>query len=116
MEAEINIETQLNPSTGEKNEKTLEGKLLLANGQRVDIQTSTRQPDNGKKSTFVSINTGCFRIKVVQRISTENEIHDNAQIGFSTTSETDNLATIETLSLSLKEAIRIAKELNEKVN
>lgn len=96
-------------------EKTVIDELLLANGHKVDIQTSTRQLMEGEKSTFISINTGCFRIRIVQRNSLDDLMRDNAKIGFSTTSETDNLAAIKTLALSLEEAIKLAEQLNEKV-
>ena len=95
--------------------KTVVSDLLLANGHKVNIQTTTRQAKKGEKSTFISINTDCFRIRIVQRISLNELILPKATIGFSTTSETNNLAAIETLALSLKEAIKIAEQLNEKV-
>lgn len=89
--------------------------MLLANGHKVNVQTSTRQAKEGEKGTFISMDTGCFRIRIVQRISSKDLMPPKATIGFSTTSETDNLATIETLVLALEEAIKIANQLNEKV-
>jgi hypothetical protein len=97
-------------------EKTIKSKMTLVNGQSVEVETSTRQATKGEKSTFISINTGCFRIRIVQRIALDDLFHHKAQISFSTTSETDNLLDIKTLALSLDEAIRFAKQLNEKVN
>lgn len=79
------------------------------------VQTSTRQATDGEKSTFISIDTGCFRIQIVQRISLDDLMPHNAQIGLSSIPESDDLAAIETLALSLEEAIKIAKQLNEKV-
>jgi hypothetical protein len=96
-------------------EKTVVSEMLLANGHKVNVQTSTRQANEGEKGTFISINTGCFRIRIVQRISLNDLMPPKATIGFSTTSETDNLTDIETLTLSLEEAIKIAEQLNEKV-
>jgi hypothetical protein len=96
-------------------EKTVNSELLLANGRKIEIQTSTRQENKGKKSTFISINTGSFRIRVVQRISIDDIMPHRALISFSTTSETDSLEAIETLALSLEEAIKFAKQLNGKV-
>ncbi len=96
-------------------EKTVEDNLILANGHKVSIQTSTRQAEEGEKSTFISINTGCFRIRIVQRVPPGRQVTQNAEIGFSTTSETDDLVAIEILALSLKEAIKLAEQLNEKV-
>ena len=95
-------------------EETVIKELILSNGQKIDVETSIRRQVEGEKSTFISINTGCFRIKIVQRLSAEDVAH-NALIAFSTTSETDNLDEIETLVLSLKEAVKFAKRLNEKV-
>ena len=96
-------------------EKTINGELILANGKKVKVETSTRQMDKGRKSTFISINTGSFRIRIVQRISLIDLMPRNARIGFSTTSDTDNLAAIETLALSLEEAVKLARQLNESV-
>jgi hypothetical protein len=95
--------------------KTVDSEMHLANGDKVCVQTSTRQAKEGDKGTFISINTGYFRIRIVQRISLNDLMPPRATIGFSTTSETDNLTDIETLALSLEEAIKIAEQLNEKV-
>ena len=89
------------------------GELVLANGDRVDVQTSTRIGTEGNESTFVSIDTGHFRIRIVQRISANDLMPEDAKIAFSNTSETDNLFAIESLSLSLTEAVRIAERLNK---
>lgn len=96
-------------------EETILKDLLLSNGHKVNVQTSTRQVKEGEKSTFISINTGCFRIRIVQRNPSDNSVPPDATIGFSTTSETDNLADIKTLALSLEEAIKLAEQLNKKV-
>ena len=96
-------------------EQTLKDELLLTNGHKVGIQTSTRQLKKGEKSTFISIDTGCFRIRIVQRLSLHDLMPENAKIGFSTTSETDDLTAVETLALSLEEAIKLAEQLNEKI-
>ena len=96
-------------------EETRNKKLLLENGQEVLIETSTRQEPEGEKSTFISINTGYVRIRVVQRISLRDLMSHNAKIGMSVTDETDDLTAIETIALSLVEAIKIAKQLNERV-
>lgn len=95
--------------------KTVVSEMLLANGHKANVQTSTRRAKDGEKGTFISMDTGCFRIRIVQRISSKDLMPPKATIGFSTTSETDNLAAIETLALSLEEAIKIAEQLNEKV-
>lgn len=96
--------------------KTIIDELLLANGHKVYVQTSTRQVKEGGESTFISINTGCFRIRIVQRNSPDDSMPPDATIGFSTTSETDDLAAIKTLALSLEEAVQLAERLNEKVS
>ena len=96
-------------------DKSVVSELILANGQKVSVQTSTRQANEGEESTFISIDTGCFRIRIVQRISLDDLKLRKAKIGFSTTSETDDLAAIEILGLSLEVAVKIANRLNEKV-
>lgn len=106
---------KINKRIGQSTQETVVGELLLANGRRVNVETSTRQAMKGKKSTFVSIDTGCFRIRVVQRISLHDLMPQGAQIGLSTIPESADLAAIETLALSLEEAIKIAKQLNETV-
>ena len=95
--------------------KTVSDEILLPNGIRVKVQTSTRQEIKGKTSTFISLNTGFFRIRIVQRISLTDLMPQNAQIGISTESETDDLLIIESLILALGEAIKLAKHLNENV-
>lgn len=95
--------------------KTVNDEILLANGQKLKVQTSTRQEFEGEKSTFISLNTDSFRIRIVQRISLTDVMLRRAQIGISTESETDDLATIETLTLALEEAIKFAKLLNKNV-
>jgi hypothetical protein len=89
--------------------------LVLANDHTINVHTSIRQEKQGEKITFISINTGFFRIKIVHRISLSELMYHKARIGFSTTKETDDLAEIETLILALNEAVKLAKQLNEKV-
>lgn len=95
--------------------KTVSNEILLSNGHRLKVQTSTRQEVKGKESTFISINTSYFRIRISQRISLNDLLPRHAQITISTESETDDLASIETLALALKEAIKFAERLNENV-
>ena len=96
-------------------EETTAKELLLSNGQKVTVETSTRQESGGEKSTFISINTGHVRIRVVQRISPNDLMRHSAKIGISIASETDDLTVIETIALSLVEAVKIARQLNEYV-
>lgn len=92
--------------------KTVLNELLLANGQKVDIHTSTRKSIRLEESTFISIDTGAFRIHIVQRSSMKDVSPEKATIGFSTTSETTDLDAIETLALSLQVAREFAEQLN----
>ncbi len=96
-------------------EETNTEELILENGHKVTVETSRRNEPNGETSTFVSINTGYVRIRVVQRISLSNLMPHRAKIGVSIATETDDLAEIETLALSLTEAAKIARQLNEKL-
>lgn len=95
--------------------KTESNEIILSNGHSLKVQTSTRQEVKGKQSTFISINTDFFRIKISQRISLNDLLPHHAQIIISTESETDNLASIETLALALGVAIKFAEELNENI-
>jgi hypothetical protein len=96
-------------------EKTNTEGLILENGHTVTIETSTRNEPDGETSTFVSLNTGSVRISVVQRISLEDLMPHQAKIGVSIATQTQDLAEIETLALSLAEAVKIARQLNEKL-
>ncbi len=89
--------------------------LILENGHKVIVGTSTRNEPDGETSTFVSINTGSARIRIVQRISLDDLMPHRAKIGVSIVTETQDLAEIETLALSLGEAVKIARQLNEKL-
>jgi hypothetical protein len=95
--------------------KTVSDEIFLTNGQRVNIQTSTRQEIDGEKSTFISLSTDYFRIRIIQRISLSDLMSHNTKIGLSFPSETSDLEVIETLALSLEEAIKLAKQLNKSV-
>jgi hypothetical protein len=88
---------------------------ILENGHKVKLETSTRNQPDGETSTFVSLNTGSVRISIVQRISLSDLMPHRAKIGISIATETQDLTEIETLALSLTEAIKIAKQLNEKL-
>ena len=96
-------------------EETNTKELILENGYKVTIETSTRNQLNGETSTFVSINTGTVRIRVIQRISLDDLMPHQAKIGVSIATETQDLVEIETLALSLGEAVKIARQLNEKL-
>lgn len=96
--------------------KTIEDEINLTNGQTIKVQTSTRQELEGKKSTFISLNTDLFRIQITQRISLNDLMPHHAKIRISFEIETDDLTSIETLALALKEAIKFSKQLNENVN
>lgn len=95
--------------------KTITDEIFLANGQRLKVQTSTRQEFEGEKSTFISLNTDLFRIQIAQRISLNDLMPHHAKIGISFKIETEDLTSIETLALALEEAIKFAKQLNENV-
>ena len=97
-------------------EKTKTEELILENGHKIIVGTSTRNELDGETSTFVSLNTGSVRIRVVQRISLNDLMPHRAKIGVSITTETQDLAEIETLALSLGEAVKIARQLNEKLS
>lgn len=97
-------------------EETNTEELILENGHKITAETSTRNQLNGETSTFVSLNTGSVRIRVVQRISLDDLMPHRAKIGVSIAAETQDLAEIETLALSLREAIKIARQLNEKLS
>jgi hypothetical protein len=90
--------------------------LILENGHKVTIETSTRNELDAETSTFVSLNTGTVRIRIVQRISLGDLMPHRAKIGVSITTETQDLTEIETLALSLTEAVKIARQLNEKLS
>ena len=90
--------------------------LILENGHKVTVETSTRNEPNGETSTFVSLNTGSVRIRVVQRISLDDLMPHRAKIGVYIAAETQDLAEIETLALSLGEAVKIARQLNGKLS
>jgi hypothetical protein len=96
-------------------EETNTKELILENGHKVIIETSTRNQPDGETSTFVSINTGSVRINIIQRISLGDLMPHRAKIGVSIATETQDLAEIETLALSLTEAVKIAGQLNEKL-
>ena len=96
-------------------EETNTKELILENGHKVTVETSTRKQLDGETSTFVSLNTGSVRISVVQRISLDDLMPHRAKISVSIATETNNLAEIETLALSLAEAVKIARQLNEKL-
>jgi hypothetical protein len=96
-------------------EETNTKELILENGHKVIIETSTRNQPDGETSTFVSINTGSVRINIVQRISLGDLKPRRAKIAVSIATETQDLSEIETLALSLTEAVKIARQLNEKL-
>ena len=96
--------------------KTITEEILLTNNQRVKVQTSTRQEFEGEKSTFICINTDYFNIRIAQRISLNDLMPHQTQISLSTESETSDLTVIETLALSLQEAVKFATQLNKKVS
>ena len=97
-------------------EETNTKELILENGQKVIIETSTRNQTDRETSTFVSINTGYVGIRIVQRISLADLMPHPAKIGVSIATETQDLSEIETLALSLTEAVKIARQLNEKLS
>ena|SRR4028119_720286 len=97
-------------------EETNTKELILENGRKVIIEISTRNQPNGETSTFVSINTGSVRIRIVQRISLGDLLPHQAKIGVSIATETQDLSEIEALALSLTEAVKIARQLNEKLS
>lgn len=96
-------------------EKTNIKEVILENGHKVTVETSTRSESSGETSTFISINTGYVRIRIIQRISLNDLMPRQAKIGVSIATETDDLSKIETLALSLIEAVKIAGQLNEKL-
>ena len=80
-------------------EETITKELVLENGHKVIVETSTRNESNGETSTFVSINTGYVRIRIIQRISLNDLMAHRAKIGVYIATETQDLAEIETLAL-----------------
>jgi hypothetical protein len=97
-------------------EETNTKELILENGHKVIVETSSRNQFGGETSTFVSLNTGSVRISIVQRISLDDLMPHPAKIGVSIATETEDLSEIETLALSLTEAVKIARQLNEKLS